>query len=157
MAATSQLSTIYATIAAATVTVGTTTVTALNGATLTESVESAQLPVRLILPIGGQATGSTPTPRTFANRTEGGVLVVEWTITDLLLWRGIDAGIGLSDLTPDLVTYCANYLSIVGSLRKARWSVTGITFPMIGGIEWPMSSNRWYSGVQAQLVIKEIV
>lgn len=157
MAATSQLAAIYAAIAGASISVGSVAVTALNGSTLTESVESAQMPVRLILPVGGTATGSTPTPRTFANRTEGGVLVVDWTITDLLLWRGIDAGVGLSDLSPNLISYCGSYLSIVGSLRTSRWSVSNISFPVIGGIEWPISSNRWYSGVQASLTIREIV
>lgn len=154
----SQLTTIFSALAATTITVGITSITALNGATLPDSVESAQLPIRLILPVGGKASGTVATPRTFkTSATEGGVLVVDWTISDLLLWRALGAGIGLTDLAPDLIAYMAAYMAVVAPLRTSRWSLTGITFPVIGGLEWPASSDRWYSGVQASLTIREII
>ena len=154
----SQLATIYSTLAATPITVGAVAVAALNGATLPDSVESAQLPVRLILPVGGKASGTVQTPRTFkTSTTQGGVLVVDWTLSDVLLWRALGAGVGLTDLAPELIAYMAAYMAVVAPLRTPRWSVTNIAFPVIGGLEWPASSDRWYSGVQATLTIREII
>jgi hypothetical protein len=153
----SQLAAIYAALAAQIVTVGTVPVSAQSGAALSDSVESAQLPVRLLLPVGGKAAGSLQGVKTFGGGGKTPVLTVDWTLTDLLLWRAIGAGVGLTDLAPELISYCAAYLSVVGPLRTPTWSVTGITFPAIGGLEWPAQSDRWYSGVQAQLTIREIV
>jgi hypothetical protein len=154
----SQLAAIVATLAAQTITVGTTTVAALVNASIPDSVESAQLPTRLILPTGGRQSGNVTTPRTFkTSATEGGVLVIDWSITDVLLWRASNAGLGLMDVAADLTAYLAAYTTVIAPLRTSRWSVTQIQFSGVGGIEWPAASERWYLGAQAILTIREIV
>jgi hypothetical protein len=156
----SQLPAIYAALASAPLTVDGISVTARFGATLIDRAESAHLPARLLLPMGTARLGATvATPRTFARGVaEGGVLEIDWTITDLLLWRGLAAGVGLQDSAAELVAYTAAYAPlVVGRLRTPRWSVTEINFPAIGGVEWPPQSERWFLGVQAQVTIHEIV
>jgi hypothetical protein len=154
---TSQLATIYSTLAGQVITVGSVGVTALSGADLPDSIESAQLPIRLLLPVGGKAAGTLQGFRTFGGGGQTPVLTIDWILTDLLVWRALGAGVGLTDLAPELIAYCAAYLSVLGPMRTAKWSVTDVTFPVIGGFEWPPQSDRWYSGVQAQLTVREIV
>lgn len=157
----SQLATIISTLADqdVTITVGGSPVTigAVGLSNLPESVDSWRLPQRLILPIsGGRGSGQLQSVRTFKGGNSPGVLVVDWTISDLLFYRAADAGVGLADVAPILIDYCAAYMSILGALRTEKWSVTGVTFPIIGGLQWP-NGGRWYDGVQTQLVIREII
>lgn len=124
---------------------------------LPDAVDSHRFPVRLIIPTGGRGAGQTQGLRTFRQGTQGGVIVVDWTVHDMLFWRGADAGVGLADIAPVLALYMSAYLGDLGSLRTATWSVTQISFPAIGGFEWPAESGRAYEGVIAQLTIREII
>lgn len=149
----SQLATIIQTIASQTVM----DVTALGLDALPESVDSWRLPTRLILPIGGgRASGSLQGFQTFKSGNSGGVLTVDWAISDILFWRAADAGIGLQEVAPTLIDYCAAYMGALGPLRTNKWAVTGVSFPIIGPFEWP-AGGRTYDGVQVQLVIREII
>jgi hypothetical protein len=152
----SVLATILSTLGAQAVPIGTGTVTGVTGADLPESVESASLPLRLLLPTGGRQDAVASLGKTFASGGQG-VTVIEWELTDTLIYRALGAGLGITDLAPIVTGYCADYLSIFAPLRTPRWSVTSVRFPVIGGFEWPMGSDRWWSGVQAALTVKEIM
>lgn len=157
----SQLRTIISTLAAQDVTItvdgSPVVIEALDLSSLPDTADSWRFPTRLILPTGGRANGELQQVRTFKSGGSPGVLVVDWTISDLLLYRAADAGVGLSDAAPILIDYVAAYMGILGPLRTNKWSVTNVTFPIIGSLEWPAGSNRWYDGVQAQLTIREII
>ena len=152
----SQLVSIVATLAAQPVALGTGTVLGVTGADLPDSLESAQVPLRLLLPTGGRQEVAASLGKTFASGGQG-VTVAEWEISDILFYRALGAGIGMTDLAPVVSGYCAAYLSIFAPLRTQRWSVTAVRFPAIGGFEWPLGSERWWSGVQATVTIKEII
>jgi hypothetical protein len=152
----SVIETILTTLGAQAIPLGAGTVTGVAGADLPESMESAALPIRLLLPTGGRIGTTATLGKTFANGGQG-VTVAEWEITDTLFFRALGAGIGMTDLAPVVTAYCAAYLSSFALLRTARWSVTQVQFPVIGAFEWPMGSDRWWSGVQAAVVVKEII
>lgn len=157
----SQLATIISTIVATPITVTinaqSVAVAAVGLEDLPENMDSWRLPQRLILPIGaGRAQGQLQQFATFKSGSQGGVIVVDWTLSDILFFRGADAGIGLKDSAPVLIDYCAAYMSSLGALRTNTWSVTSVTFPIIGAFEWP-EGGRTYDGVQVQLVIREII
>lgn len=158
----SQLASIISTIAEQDVTITVNgapqVIEALGLAALPETADSWRLPTRLILPIGaGRAQGQVQQVKTFKGGSSPGVLVVDWTISDVLLYRAADAGIGLADIAPILMDYVAAYMGILGPLRTSKWSVINVTFPIIGPLEWPGGSGKWYDGVQTQLVIREII
>lgn len=132
-------------------------VAGLDLAQLPESVDSWRFPVRLVLPVGGgRAQGQLQRVATFKSSGAGGVLVVDWTISDILFYRGADSGVGLADVAPALIAHCAAAMTTLGALRNAKWGVTALTFPIIGPFEWP-AGGRTYDGVQAQLTIREII
>lgn len=155
----SQLATIIKTLAEQPVTIpidgSPKVITASQLNELPESVDSWRLPTRLILPVGGgRAQGQLQTFQTFKSSGQGGVLTVDWTISDIFFFRMADAGIGLIDLAPALIDYCAAYMSILGALRTSTWSVTNVSFPIIGPFEYP-AGQRTYDGVQVELIIRE--
>lgn len=131
-------------------------ITALKLNQLPETADSWRMPMRMLLPIGG-ARGAGQLQQVATFKSAGSmVLVVDWTVSDIYLLRAADAGVGLADSADALIGYCAQYMSTIGMLRTPRWSVTGITFPIIGPLEWP-AGGRTYDGVQAQITIREII
>jgi len=148
----SQISTIIDTI-------GQTAVGSLQAIPVTQTpdtFDSWRFPCRVILPISGRGSGETQRVTTFKSNAGRVGLVIDWTISDLFFLRAADAGIGLADGLPALIDYCGAYVSAVAQLRTPRWSVTNVSFPIIGPLEWP-SGGRTYDAVQAQIVVREIL
>jgi hypothetical protein len=116
------------------------------------TMESAELPARLLQPFGGRGEGRLESYYTSAN----GVIVVDWNIADMLFWRAAASGIGLADVSADLVRYKVAYVSAIKALRTNKWSVTSMVL-MVESFEWPARSERSYHGVIARLTVREIV
>lgn len=138
------------------------TVTTTSGVTpivydldeLPESITTAHLPCRLLLPLGGNPL----TEREGSFYAIGTGVTVDWQISDLMLWQASEQGIGLREFAPELVDYCGKYVDAMRTF-KCPYSNTALTGFSVtpGEYEWPRGSGRFFAGVLAQLVIKEHV
>lgn len=148
----SLLLSIYATIAAQSITVGSTAVGCLDLAALRANVESAVLPTRMLVPFNARGDGNLQAFWTMGD----GVRTIDWSIADILFWRAHAAGTGLDDIAPDLIAYKVQYMEILKALRHHKWNVTRCQLQVLA-FEWPLGSARWWDGVIGQLTIREIV
>lgn len=148
----SVLTTIYATIAAQPITVGSTTVGCLDLSQLRSGMETAVMPTRMLVPFNARGDGSLQSFWTLGD----GVRTIDWGIADILFWRAHAAGVGLDDIAPDLIAYKVQYAELLRSLRGNRWNVVGCQLQVLA-FEWPLGSARWWDGVIGQLTIREIV
>lgn len=149
----SNLSGIYDALAAMNVTLNAAVVPVFNYDELPDSIQTAQLPCRLLHPLGEQPAGST-TPFTLS----GTGLQFGWTIFDLFLLRPVGQGIGLVDAAPDLVAYVEAYATALkASIKLVGHSatITGGTFdPAI--FAYPRGGAAIYFGVMVTLRITEL-
>lgn len=130
-------------------------ITAIPANQTPDTFDSWRFPCRVILPISGRGSGELQRATTFKSAGKVG-LVIDWTISDLFFLRAADAGVGLADALPALIDYCGAYVLAIAQLRTSKWSVTNVSFPIIGPLEWP-SGGRTYDAVQAQIVVREIL
>lgn len=121
---------------------------------LPESITTAHLPCRLLLPVGNNPTEAQE-GQFIAIGT--GVTVV-WQVSDLMLWQVSEQGVGLREFAPELVDYCGKYLDMVRTFKCPYPNTAIETFTMVPGMyEWPSGSGRQYAGVLCQLQIREAV
>lgn len=149
----SVITNIYAALKAKTVTTtGGATPTVYSLAELPESIVTAHLPCRLLLPLGGNPTEA----REGSFIAIGNSVVVTWQVSDLMLWQASEQGIGLREFAPILVDYCGKYIDMLRTFKcpYQNSNLEGFTVTP-GEYEWPRGSGKYYAGVLAQLVIKE--
>ena len=138
------------------------TVTTTSGATptvydlhqLPESVDTAILPARLLLPLGNQ-----PGEGREANfMAIGTTMTVVWQINDLMLWEASERNIGLRGFAEELVDYCGKYLDMVRTFKcpYANTSLESVSVTP-GEYEWPSGSGRFFPGVLCQLSVREVL
>ena len=145
------LDAILADVAALVVTDGVLTPPVYYGATIRNSWEKANLPIRVLQPVNfgaNEAKSQTMRP-TF-------VLTVTWQIQDICLLRPAGMGRGLPDITVNLATYLSNYIDAVrtlGALHYSRGNVRG-TVEML---EYPAGSGRFYDAVVITIDFLDII
>ena len=106
---------------------------------LPQSVNTAQLPCRLLLPVGNEPGEGRE--GTFI--AVGTSMVIIWTINDLMLWQPINQGLGLKEFAPELVDYCGKYWDMVRTFRCPATNTALESANMTPGVyEWPISSGR---------------
>lgn len=125
--------------------------TVYRGATLKDTVEVADLPVRIISAIGMQSNRLQS--RTFQS---GHVMQTEWTLVDVALLRAAGMGIGLKDIAPSQEAYLGHYHDALRTLIGPTWTVVGASLRS-QVLEWPQASGRYYDAVIATLNISEII
>ena len=122
---------------------------------LPESVTTAQLPCRLLLPVAtmpGEGREGT-------HIAIGTAMSINWQITDLMLWQPSEQGLGLREFAPKLVEYSGKYLDGMrtwGKCPSANSTLQSVSITP-GEYEWPRGSGRFYSGVLCVLQILEVV
>lgn len=145
------LNAILADVAALVVTDGVLTPPVYYGATIRNSWEKANLPIRVLQPVNfgvNEAKSQTMRP-TF-------VLTVTWQIQDICLLRPAGMGRGLPDITVNLATYLSNYIDAartLGALHYSRGNVRG-TVEML---EYPAGSGRFYDAVVITIDFLDII
>lgn len=145
------LNAILADVAALVVTDGVLTPPVYYGATIRNSWEKANLPIRVLQPVNfgvNEAKSQTMRP-TF-------VLSVTWQIQDICFLRPAGMGRGLPDITVNLATYLSNYIDAVrtlGALHYSRGNVRG-TVEML---EYPAGSGRFYDAVVITIDFLDII
>jgi hypothetical protein len=151
----SSITSIYAALAAVTVTTTSgKTPTVYDLDELPESISTAILPARLLIPVGSNP-GEGRMAEFYAIGTQ---MTVNWQVNDLMLWQASEQGRGLQEFAPELVDYCGKYLDAMRAFRCPVSDTALTSLDMIPGIyEWPVSSGSFYSGVLCQLTIQEHV
>ena len=145
------LNTILADVAALVVTDGVLTPPVYYGATIRNSWEKANLPIRVLQPVNfgvNEAKSQTLRPSF--------VMTVVWTIQDICLLRPAGMGQGLPDMTVNLTNYLGNYIDAVrtlGSSQYTRQNVRG-TIEML---EYPAASGRFYDSVVITMDFLDII
>lgn len=146
---------IYAHIAAMDVTVGGVTPQAYDLAALPDAVESAMLPCRLLLPMDTRGEGRDLSFLALAN-----TMRLTWHVTDLLLWRLGDTGIGLEDIAATLVGYAGAYAEVLRANRafgQAQAHLLSASF-RYGTYRYPdTDGGLLYDGVEVTLDIEEVL
>ena len=119
---------------------------------LLESVNTANLPCRLLLPLGDNAGEGREGQ--FINI--GSTIVITWQVNDLMLWQASEQGLGLRQFAPQLVDYCGKYIDAMRTFKcpVANTSLESV-YVVPGEYEWPRGSQRYFAGVLCQLQIKE--
>lgn len=120
--------------------------------------QRSALPLRYITPFS-----ESPMVGAVAEFGIGNTSEITWTITDRLLWRLLSGGIGVDDVSDDLVIYLDNYIDAARALQD--WStvntsndiqVQGIVVTIREAINFPAGSESWYVGADAIWTITEV-
>lgn len=158
---TSILSTIYSQLAAMTVsytdrTGASATPTVYSLATIPAHVETAQLPCRILLPIG--QGGGTNNLRVL----NGSGVVASWSITDLFLLCPEAQQEGLYIQAPVLISYAGAWARAIGQqyrfLSAPSTETRTITAAILPGMwEYPTQSGVFYYGVKCDLAVEELI
>lgn len=120
------------------------------------SVQTAQLPCRILLPVG-QGQSGTPT----ATILRGAGVNAQWSITDLFLLETAARDAGIYILAPVLMRYCVAYAEALGKQFQfvhgySTESLTISSSIVPGMYEYPAGSGTWFYGVKCDVVIDEI-
>lgn len=147
------LTSIYDALAAMDVTLNAAVVPVFNYDALPDSIQTAQLPCRMLHPLNEQAAGSL-TPFTLDGRS----LAFGWTIFDLFLLKPVGQGRGLEEVAPQLVAYMDAYATALkGAISLIPYSVTitgGEFDPAL--YAYPRTGTALFYGVMTRLTVKEL-
>ncbi len=153
----SQLLSIYDAIAAMSVTAAGETPTVWDVDEIRDSVHTAHLPVRILLPHGDFRGGGGQAfrPVTLTNNIARGT----WQIVDLCLWKPVGRDLGMRAVGPALVEYCSAYVTaLVGINRGTTYQSYLTGWDIAAGVyAFPDPSDNWFWGVRATVLVDEII
>jgi len=151
----SNLSALYAALAAGgpAFTFNTQSITVYAPASLKESYEKVDLPIRVLIPLGNDADARQGQ---FVNL--GSTLKMLWSIPDLMLLQLAQSGSGLADYAPALISYCGAYADWMRTMRSPASQCALENLDIAPGIyEWPAGSKREYAGVLCLVQYTEVL
>ena len=120
---------------------------------LPESVDTANLPARFLLPLSPQPMEGRD--GMFINM--GKRINVQWVINDLMLWQASEQGSGLKGFARDLVDYCGNYIEEIKQHPCLAGCVVKSFNVRTGVFEWPVMSGRYFAGALAEITVEELI
>jgi len=117
-------------------------------------VETADLPRRMMLPVGGDGgEGSSGIEYTGF----GGGLNITWRITELMLWTPTAQGPGRRVMS-ELTAYISAYAQAIKGLRFPTENSMFTNFqPSAGVFTWPAGGSRDYFGVRCVFSVAETI
>jgi hypothetical protein len=123
---------------------------------LPNSIETAHLPCRLLLPIGQGQSGS---PNIVLDNTP--MARAEWRVTDLFLLEAVARSEGLAIQAPVLMRYVTAYSDAIAKKwqMQYQWQTEALTLSIAiapGIYNYPTGSDAYFFGVKADLRISEI-
>lgn len=122
---------------------------------LPESITTAILPCRLLLPVSSEPGDG----RDGTHIAIGTAMSIIWQITDFMIWQPSEQGLGMREFAPKLIDYCGKYLDAMrawGKCPHQNSTLEGVGITP-GEYEWPRGSGKFYSGVICRLQIREVV
>lgn len=124
-------------------------------AELPESITTAHIPCRLLLPVATMPGEG----KEGAYIAIGNAMSITWQVTDLMLWQPSEQGLGLREYAPKLVEYSGKYFDAMRNW--GRCPVQNMTLESVnitpGEYEWARGSGRFFAGVLCLLQIKEVL
>lgn len=147
----SQLTTIMAAIKAYNPTYNGKVVSIRDGATLPNTANAADLPMRIISAIGNSA-GQVQRVTLGANP----VITLRWQITDLLLGQQVGLGKGEKDQSNAQIAYAAAYADLIRTLVTNKYQLEDVRIAM-ETVEYPSESGNRYYAVMSEYLIREII
>lgn len=146
---------IYSTLATKAVTVSSITPTVYDLTKLPDEVNDTILPCRLLLQMQPKGEG-----RDWHFIALGNTSKLTWHITDLMLWRRADAGIGLEDIASVLVDYAGKYAEMLRanrSMGQSQAHIVGARF-VYGTFQYPDADEGTdFDGCAVELDIEEVL
>lgn len=148
------LSAIYSAIEALSVAVDGVTATVYGLADMPDSVETAHLPMRALVSVGGNTQGESMRLATFGSPPGA---QMTWAIQDLMLYRPPGQGSGLKEHNTVLIAYIDDYLTALRTSAQLT-SAALVTDARLepGVFEHPPGSGAQFLGVMTTLTIEEI-
>lgn len=123
---------------------------------LQTQVSTANLPLRLLLPVGSNANGRNLSMIS-ADHTGR---AATWLIPELMLLAPVGAGQGLEEYAGPLVDYVVEYEYAILD-RRSDYSTEGFLISNMaldtGIYEWPAGSDKWFFGVRSNLTVQELI
>ena len=118
--------------------------------TLPNSMETANLPARVLLPPNGSM-----------DVLRGAGVNTTWTINDLFLIDTAARDVGVRSFAPVMASYCANYGDAIGKTWQILSGNSTLTLSLnvsinSGKYEYPSGSGTYFYGCLAILTIEEI-
>ena len=149
------LSTIYSAIESMDVEVNGTVATVYGLADMPDSVETAHLPMRAIVSVGGNTQGQSARLATFGSPPG---MELTWAIQDLMLYKPPGQGAGLKEHNAVLITYVDDYLTALRNNAQLTTSALVTDARLEPGLyEHPPGSGAQFLGVMVSLTVQEIV
>lgn len=119
-------------------------------------VNTANLPLRLLLPVGSNANGRNLSVISADHTGRSAV----WLIPELALLAPVAAGQGLEEFAGDLVDYVVLYERAILD-RRADFADQGFFITNMaldtGMFEYPAESGKFYFGVRSNLTVQELI
>ncbi len=131
--------------------------TAKDSTSIKNAYSNPDTPVRLLLPYGGGQNMSAELLG--PDESFGPNFTIQWTFSDVMLWRGVPYGDGFGDSAYDLWEYVAAYAIAAEALEQ-----TGITDRMTRDsihiqaselIDFPTGSGNFFIGAIATWTLTE--
>ncbi len=151
----SQITNIYDRIAAVVIPYAGVNPTVYHLDTVPNAIESAMLPVRMLLPMSNRQGED------FSFIALGSGARIVWTIQDLLLVKPAAQQRGPLTALRSLSAYCGAYADAMRTFREPGQASAGTRTTMdrlavdVVTYEWPSSGGMWYWGAIATLTISE--
>ena len=159
--ANSDISAIYDALAALTILVEGSPPTVRNLADIKPSLRAADLPLRMLLPVGTDTRGQT---LDYATLQVGSASII-WTLTDVLFLRPVAQGQGLETAPVALAEYAQDYVNALLSqhmlVKSGGNRAQVLNVSVAPGIyHWPIGANianggTAYFGVWCVVTVKE--
>lgn len=121
---------------------------------LAAQISRANLPLRLLLPVGSSANGRNLTIIT----ADGTGRNATWLIPELCLIATATQGQGLEEYAGDLVDYVValEQAALARRVDFEGFLVNNIAMDT-GIFEWPSGSDVWYFGVRTNYTVTELI
>jgi hypothetical protein len=127
------------------------TVSVRSGTGLHNTLESADVPCRIISPLNAT---SQRTKRITPGA--GRVMMTEWTIEDICYLRFVGEGLGLADIAAVYVEYMNSYIECARQLGNSVYTVD-LLQQRTQVVQYPASSERTYHAVISTSTFTDIV
>lgn len=127
-------------------------ITAKYNNTIRSNIESVNLPYRFI----DHRNAGIEVGESARVTLAGGTTRTDWVITDIMLYRAVNAGINQGTISLDVYGYMGEYASAVRAIATSKYVILRVS-GKTELLEYPEQSGRAYDGVVMQVFLRETV